>query len=95
MINIILILKALGLGYIISRFSPLRNTLNFIGLLIKKRNPSPLNILIFESIEELLTCFRCISFWSGLILGGLWIGIISFILALSIYKMDVKKKFFN
>jgi len=92
-LNIILILKILGLSYIVSKFTPLRQFINFIGLLIKKRNPSPLNILIFESVEELLTCWKCLSLWIGIIFGGLWIGIISSILALFIYQYGPKKMF--
>lgn len=93
MIELILILKTLGLAYIASKFTPLRQTINFIGLLIKKRNPTPLNILIFESLEELLTCFKCCSLWIGFIFGGLWVGIISSILALMIYQYGPKKMF--
>jgi len=90
---ILLILKTLGLAYIISKFTPLRRTINFIGLLIKKRNPTALNILIFESLEELLTCFKCCSLWIGFIFGGLWVGILSSILALTIFNYGPKKMF--
>lgn len=94
MIELLIIIKVLGLSYIISKFTPLRQTINFIGMLIKKRNPTPLNILIFESLEELFTCFKCLSLWVGFIFGGLWIGILSSVLALTIFHYG-PKKFFN
>lgn len=78
----IIILKTLGLGYIISRFTPLHKLFEFIIQLFKKTYPTSIfSLLLIECIRDLMTCFKCLSLWIGFCLGGLWVGIICSIIA--------------
>ena len=66
MIMTILLLKIIGLAWLITTFAPLQWVLETL----------PNNI--FKYIIVLLTtCIKCCSFWTGLIIGGIWIGILA------------------
>lgn len=64
--SLILILKVLGISWFIRRFDP------FIWIIdeIPKKN------VIVNTITSLLECLKCLCFWIGLIMGGIWIGLI-------------------
>jgi len=72
--NIITILKVLGLAFLITRFEPIKWLFEILSIKYG-------NTLIFNLIYLLVSCMKCCATWIGLIMGGIWIGIISFILS--------------
>lgn len=63
---LLLIGKVMLISYTISRFEPLKMVLDLL----------PDN-LFFNLLRLLLTCSKCLSFWVGIIIGGIWIGMVS------------------
>jgi len=70
----LIILKIMGLGWFISRFEPLQWVIDAIRMNFK---PSRNTIhLLFDLISVLTTCGKCAAFWTGLILtGNIWMAI--------------------
>ena len=66
MIEIILILKIIGLSWFITRFPLLEVIFSYL--------PENIFTLVFKLMFE---CLKCTSFWIGLIIGGIWIALIS------------------
>ena len=67
---IIEIIKVITLAYVITTFAPLNWLLDLL----------PDNMVKY--ILVLLTsCLKCCSFWLGLSIGGIWIGVTSYIVA--------------
>ena len=67
---IILLLKILGLAWIITGFAPISWLVDLL----------PDNL--FKYIVVLLTsCFKCCSLWVGIAMGGIWVGILSSFIA--------------
>jgi hypothetical protein len=66
MIQVILILKVLGLSWFINRFPLLGIIFSYL--------PENIFTLVFKLMFE---CLKCLSFWIGLLMGGIWIGLIS------------------
>lgn len=58
--------KIMLISYTISRFEPLKMVLDLLP-----------DKLLFNLIALLLTCSKCISFWSGLFLFNIWVGMIA------------------
>lgn len=63
---LLIIGKIMLLGFTMSRFEPLRMVLDLL----------PDN-LFFNLLRLLLSCSKCIAFWSGIILGGVWIAMLA------------------
>lgn len=80
---ILLILKTLGIAFVLTKFTPLQMILDIIFHSIKpKENKISLILNTLVNIITLLfTCLSCCSFWVGFLLGGIWIAIASYIIA--------------
>lgn len=59
----ILLLQTILTAYTISRFEPLKMLLDLL----------PDN-LFWNLLRLLLTCSKCLAFWTGILFGGIWIG---------------------
>jgi len=79
MIYLIIIIKILGLSWVITKFDPLYWILEAIKKRIEQKNLI-LN-LIMNVIITITTCFSCCSMWIGFLIGGFWFGILSYIIA--------------
>ena len=79
MLEIILILKILGMAWVITKFEPIQWVLEILQSKIKPNNIT-LN-LILNIIITITTCFSCCSMWCGFILGGFWYGILCYIIS--------------
>lgn len=75
--TLIIILKVLGLSFVITKFEPIIWVVEAIQNNFKK----PIFGLIFGILKTILTCFSCCSMWIGFLMGGLWVGIISYIIS--------------
>lgn len=71
MIEAIIVLKVLGLSWFINRFPLLGIIFNYL--------PENIFTLVFKLMFE---CLKCTSFWIGLLMGGIWIGLISSFIAM-------------
>lgn len=75
---IIEVLKGLGLAFVISNFAPLSWILDIL-----KNN-------LFKYILVLLTsCWACCTFWTTLILFGLWPAVTAYVIAY--FLMEIKE----
>lgn len=69
--GLILILRIIGLAWMITSFAPLQWLLDLLP-----------NNLFKYTIVLLTSCIKCASFWIGLAMGGIWYGIVSSFLAM-------------
>lgn len=75
---IIEVLKILGIAFVITTFEPFQWILDMF--------PDS----IYKYISILLTsCWKCCSFWLGLILFGLWPAVIAYVIAY--FLMEIKE----
>lgn len=72
--TLIIILKVLGLAFIITRFEPIQWVFEVLNKRFSKN-------IIFQMVYLLLSCLKCASFWIGLMMGGIWVAIFCFIVA--------------
>jgi len=72
---LILIIKTLLISWFVVKFEPLQWTLDILKSKVKPNN-IVLN-LILNIITLLTTCAKCASLWSGLLIGGMWVALIS------------------
>lgn len=91
--SIILVLKTLGLAFVITHFAPLE------WLLTSFKPKNIIINLIYNIIKLLLSCLSCCSFWLGICIGGFWVGVISYIIAFFYQKrfgwLEIEKIKFN
>lgn len=78
MITIITILKILGLSFVISKFYPLQYLIEAVEPLFKKK---PIYQLLYNMFSILTSCFNCLCLWVGIIIGGFWIAILSYVIS--------------
>lgn len=90
MIETILIVKALCIAFVITRFQPIQWVME--ALLTKTKNN-----LILLLIDQLLTCLKCCTFWLALLMtGDIFLASVAFIIAfvydknLSMWERRVK-----
>lgn len=73
-ITLINVIKVLLMSWFITSFSPLHNIIDFLKSLIK----NPLLYIIVDTLHEMVKCFKCCSFWVGLLwFYNPWLGLIS------------------
>lgn len=78
--QIYLIIKVLGLAWLIVGFEPLQWLVD----------PLPNNIFKYLTVV-LTTCLRCCSMWVGFIMGGIWVGVTAAFIAVIYTK--IKKRY--
>lgn len=71
---IIIILKILGLSYLITHFEPIKWIFDLLEIKFS-------NNILFNILYLMMSCLKCTSFWIGLIMCGLYVGIICFIIS--------------
>jgi hypothetical protein len=77
-VNLILILKIMGLAYVISQFAPLTWLYDYLP-----------NGVLKSSLNLLTSCFKCCSFWLSLIMSGnIWLACFIYFLVNAISKDD-------
>lgn len=82
-INIILLLKIIGLGFLITNFEPLQWVLDKLP-----------NNMIQWNLKLLTGCLKCASFWISLIwIQNIWFSIFIFFIAKAISNDDLYKYF--
>jgi hypothetical protein len=64
-LDIIIMIQIFLISYTITRFEPLQMVLDEL----------PDN-LVMNVIKLLLSCSKCVSFWTGLIIGNIWMAMI-------------------
>ncbi len=74
---ILLILKIIGLSFVITKFTPLVWVIEAIQMNIKNKVLS----FLVNIISLLTSCLPCCSFWTGILLGGFWTGVLSYVIA--------------
>lgn len=81
LINIILLLKILGLGFLISNFEPIQWIIDYL----------PDNMIKWN-LMLLFGCLKCVSFWISLIwMGNIWFSIFVFFVGKAISNDDLYK----
>lgn len=83
-----LILKVLGLAYVLSKMEFIQWPIEALKAQYKTDNQ--IKGLIINLIYLMITCFMCLSFWIGLIMGGIWVGISAYVIATIIEKTTYK-----
>lgn len=87
---IILILKTLGIAFLINKFTPIQWF--FEAVLDSNSKIKSSWGIILNLLYVMATCFSCTTFWVGLFIGGFWVAligyIISYYLSKIIYKLD-------
>lgn len=80
-INIILLLKVLGISFVIANFQPLQWLLDYLP-----------NNFIKWNLMLLCGCLKCVSFWFSLIwIGDIWLSTFVFFIANAISNDDLYK----
>lgn len=85
---LILILKSLGLAYVISKMEFCQWPLE--ALKSQFKTDSMLIGLIVNLLYLMMTCFMCLSFWIGLMIGGIWVGVSAYIISTIIEKITYR-----
>ena len=76
--QLIVLSKILGLGFFITKFSPIQWILD---LFYPSEKSNAFVILIYNIVSLLTSCFSCCSFWVGTIFFGFWYGISAYVIA--------------
>lgn len=72
---ILLIIKTLLIAQFVVKFEPIQWVLDIIKTKIK---PNNIVVNLFLNIISLLTsCSKCAALWTGLLMGGIWVALIS------------------
>ena len=77
-INIMLLLKIIGISYVISQFEPIQWVIDYLpGNLLK------------HTLHLLFGCFKCVSFWTTIIAtGSIWFAVFNYFIVKSISTDD-------
>jgi hypothetical protein len=70
MIELYLVMKVIGLAYVITTFAPITWVIELL----------PDNLIKYLLVV-LTGCHKCCSLWLGIVMGGIWIGVIASIIA--------------
>jgi hypothetical protein len=86
-ITIIQIIQPLLSGWLITHFTPFQELIYKTSKLIKKSFIK----LIIDKLIEMISCFKCVSFWTGLIMSqNLYIAIICAFIAWTYEKIEIR-----
>jgi hypothetical protein len=75
---IILLIKIFLLSHLITNFQPLQW---FLEAIKDYFNKNIISKLLYNLLIEAISCIKCMSFWTGLIIGGFWIACLSTFIA--------------
>lgn len=70
---ILLVIKTFLISQFVVKFEPFTWVIDIIRLKI-----SPENIfmnLVINIVNMLISCSKCCAFWTGLMIGGIWVGL--------------------